>query len=101
VAKFFHLATNKKGAAISKGIFLGKIPQSHHIWKEKKVDIAIFRTIGSFMPPVYKGGFFLNLVFSLTCSQIWLSPLVDDRHSIYITKIEKNPRKIKIKSNAP
>jgi hypothetical protein len=42
VAKFYHLATNKKGAAISKGIFLGKIPRVAIFGGRKKDDIAIF-----------------------------------------------------------
>jgi hypothetical protein len=37
------------------------------------------------LPPKHKS--FFNQIFSLTCSQIWLSPLVDDHQSTYLTKL--------------
>jgi hypothetical protein len=33
------------------------------------------------------------LLCCLTCSQIWLIPLLDDRQSIYLTKMEKKKEK--------
>jgi hypothetical protein len=33
---------------------------------------------------------FFNLLFSLTCSQMWLSPLLDDCQITYIRKLKKN-----------
>ncbi len=36
--------------------------------------------------------FFLKLLSSLTCSQIWLIPLADDHQCGYITKLERKER---------
>jgi hypothetical protein len=38
----------------------------------------------------YLVGFQKNLLLSLTCSQIWPPPLVEDHQSTYLTKLEKN-----------
>jgi hypothetical protein len=37
----------------------------------------------------YRAGIQFFLMSSLTCSQIWLSPLVDDRQLTNLTKLEK------------
>jgi len=86
----------KKGAEISEGIFLEKIPPRVAIFGGKKELIAPHLDHGFFMSLVYRGFSKKNLVFSLTCSQIWLSPLVDDCHSIYITKLKNNQEKKKL-----
>jgi hypothetical protein len=85
----------KKGAEISKGIFLEKIPPRVAIFGGKKELIAPHLDHGFFMSLVYRGFSKKNLVFSLTCSQIWLSPLLDDHHSTYITKLGGKKKKKK------
>jgi hypothetical protein len=44
----------------------------------------------------FYGVFFKIILFSLTPSQIWLSPLVDDCQFAYITKLNKNKSKTKL-----
>jgi len=81
----------KEGAEIFQGNIFGKNPPPRVaiFGGKKKKLIAPHLDHRFFMLLVYKGVFFLNLVFSLTCSQISLITLVDDHHSTYITKLRE------------
>ncbi len=58
------------------------------LFEGKKVQIAIFRLqtlpYHQYIARVSKK----NLLFSRSCSQVWLNPLVEDRQSTYIMKLE-------------
>jgi hypothetical protein len=68
VAKF---RDQKKLALVQKMLF-GKIgPQTCHIWREKNVGIAIFRSqVLLVCGPLFRAGFKTNLLLSRTHSQI-------------------------------
>jgi hypothetical protein len=51
-----------------------KLPHLHNVFQQICQNMA--------------GFFSQNLLSSLTCSRIWLIPLVDDRHWGYITKLK-------------
>jgi hypothetical protein len=94
--------TQKKGAATSIkdyyyyyyfnpkfATFCGEEGSNSHIW-----------TTDSSISPVHSQGFKKNLLFSLSCSQVWLNPLVEDRQSTYIMKLKKEKRKKKKRNHA-
>jgi hypothetical protein len=70
-------------------VFCAKMVESHHILRGKKSRNFQIETIASSMSPEYSGVPQKNLLSSMTCSQIQLSPLVDDCQSTYLTKLKR------------
>ncbi len=82
-----------KGAVNCPQVHLGKKGQKSPNFQEKKVKIAIFRA-WVLVCRQYRWEFEKHSIFLFfTCSQIWLSLLMDDwAHPLYLTKLErKNP----------
>jgi len=74
----------------TRGMEQGK-RQSHHISRGKKGRTRHylehrFLYVANRWPSLKK-----LLLFSLTSCQIWLSPLVDDCQSTYLTKLKRKP----------
>jgi hypothetical protein len=78
--EFLSLAHPKKKVCEGLYGFFGKILSKFARFGGKSCEVAIFGTLGSIWSPQH-GGESRNLPPStLTCSQIWLIPLVDDGH---------------------
>ncbi len=87
--KFLPLGNKKKGGRnLSKWVF-GKNAQSCHTPRKKKVELARFRSIVSYMSLLCSRVWKNKLLLLLTSSQIWLCPLLDDRWSTYPTKLKR------------
>jgi hypothetical protein len=82
------LAT-KKGDVNATEVFCAKMVESHHILRGEKSRNCQIETIASSMSPEYSGVPQKNLLSSMTCPQIRLSPLVDDCQSTYLTKLKR------------
>jgi hypothetical protein len=89
LAKSHHLATKKKGAVNATKVFCAKMVESHHILRGEKSRNCQIEIIASSMSPEYSKVPQKNLLSSVTCSQIRLSPLVDDCQSTYLTKLKR------------
>jgi hypothetical protein len=87
VVDFCHLVTkNKMGCDLFKGLFRKRRPKITIFWGKQKLNFPYldhnqFLFVASIMRGLKK-----NLLSSLTCSQNWLSSLVDDCQFTNLTK---------------
>jgi len=89
VVDFCHLVTkNKMGCDLFKGFLRAKKAQNHHFLGKQKLNLPYldhsFLYVASIMLGLEK-----NLLSSLTCSQIWLSSLVDDCQFTNLMKLRE------------
>ncbi len=73
-------------------MFLEKNPQIHHISSVKQMLSLPYLDYRSLQVTIHTKVSEEKISCLLTCSQIWLSPLVEDRQSIYLMKL-KNKRR--------
>jgi hypothetical protein len=79
----------KTPVRIVQGLVLGKKLQKSPHFEEKKVTSRHYLNNQFSLVARTLEESSLNLLYCLTCSQIWLIPLVDDRQSGYFTKLRK------------
>jgi hypothetical protein len=83
------LGDKKMGAVNATKAFCSKMVESHCILGGGESRNCQIETIVSSMSPEYSGVPQKNLLSSMTCSQIRLSPLVHDCQSTYLTKLKR------------
>ncbi len=91
VAKFCHLVT-EKSCNFTKDFLGEKPPNSSHFEGTEVelpyLDYRLLHVVKYIVPGVQK-----ILIFSVSCSQIWLRPLVEDYQSTFLTNLKRKKKK--------